>query len=80
MYDALAVHASRVLREGGSLLCYVGHFAISTVIQKMESLEIERDHYKLVYEYVFAKLCEYISEEEKQYIMAMTGYNYDSGI
>ncbi len=37
LYDALAVHASRVLREGGSLLCYVGHFAISTVIQTMES-------------------------------------------
>ena len=37
LYDSLAVHASRVLREGGSLLCYVGHFAIGTVIQMMES-------------------------------------------
>jgi len=25
LYEDLAVHASRVLREGGSLICYVGH-------------------------------------------------------
>ncbi len=37
LYDNLAVHASRVLRNGGSLLCYVGHFAIGKVISMMES-------------------------------------------
>lgn len=37
LYDNLAVHASRVLRDGGSLLCYVGHFAIGKVISMMES-------------------------------------------
>ena len=37
VYDDLAVHASRVLREGGSLLCYVGHFAIGKVISMVES-------------------------------------------
>jgi len=37
VYDDLTVHASRVLREGGSLLCYVGHFAIGKVISMVES-------------------------------------------
>ena len=37
LYDDLAVHASRVLREGGSLLCYVGHYAIGKVISMMEN-------------------------------------------
>ncbi len=37
VYEDLAVHASRVLREGGSLLCYVGHFAIGKVISMVES-------------------------------------------
>lgn len=36
LYEDLAVHASRVLREGGSLICYVGHYAIGTVINMME--------------------------------------------
>jgi len=37
VYDDLAVHASRVLRDGGSLLCYVGHYAIGKVISMVES-------------------------------------------
>ncbi|MCZ6581620.1 MAG: DNA methyltransferase [Thaumarchaeota archaeon] len=37
LYDDLAVHASRVLREGGSLLCYAGHFAIGRIISMVES-------------------------------------------
>lgn len=37
LYDDLAVHASRVLREGGSLLCYAGHFAIGKIISMVES-------------------------------------------
>ena len=36
LYNDLAVHASRVLRDGGSLLCYVGHYAIGRVITMME--------------------------------------------
>jgi len=36
LYNDLAVHASRVLREGGSLLCYAGQFAIHKVIEMME--------------------------------------------
>ena len=36
LYTDLAIHASRVLREGGSLLCYVGHYALGTVIKMME--------------------------------------------
>jgi len=36
LYNDLAVHASRVLRDGGSLLCYVGHYAIHRVITMME--------------------------------------------
>ena len=50
---------------------------IKSVMLKMKSLEIERDHYKLVYEFVFDKLCEYLNEEEKQYIMFMTAHNQD---
>jgi len=37
LYDNLAVHASRVLREGGSLLCYAGHYAIGTIISMVEA-------------------------------------------
>jgi ParB-like chromosome segregation protein Spo0J len=37
VYADLAVHASRVLREGGSLLCYVGHYAIGKIIPMIES-------------------------------------------
>jgi len=37
VYEDLAVHASRVLREGGSLLCYVGHYAIGKIISMVES-------------------------------------------
>ncbi len=36
LYNDLAVHASRVLRDGGSLLCYAGQFAIHKVIGMME--------------------------------------------
>jgi len=36
LYADLAVHASRVLREGGSLLVYVGHYAIGRVIKMVE--------------------------------------------
>lgn len=36
LYEDLAVHASRVLRDGGSLLCFVGHYAIGTIINVME--------------------------------------------
>ena len=36
LYEDLAVHASRVLRDGGSLICYVGHYAIGKVINMME--------------------------------------------
>jgi len=36
LYNDLAVHASRVLREGGSILCYAGQFAIHKVIGMME--------------------------------------------
>ena len=37
LYDDLAVHASRVLRDGGSLLCYAGHYAIGRIITMMEN-------------------------------------------
>jgi len=36
LYNDLAVHASRVLREGGSILCYAGQFALHKVIGMME--------------------------------------------
>lgn len=36
LYEALAVHASRVLRDGGSLLCYAGHYAIGRIISMVE--------------------------------------------
>lgn len=36
LYNDLAIHASRVLRDGGSLLCYAGQFAIHKVIGMME--------------------------------------------
>ena len=36
LYEDLAIHASRVLREGGSLICYVGHYAIGKIINTME--------------------------------------------
>ena len=37
LYEQLAVHASKVLREGGSLLCYAGHYAIGKIINMMEA-------------------------------------------
>ena len=37
LYDDLAVHAVRVLRDGGSLLCYAGHFAIDKIISMVEA-------------------------------------------
>ena len=36
LYEDLAVHANRVLRDGGSLLCYVGHYALGKVISMIE--------------------------------------------
>jgi len=36
LYEDLAIHASRVLRDGGSLICYVGHYAIGKIINMME--------------------------------------------
>ncbi len=41
LYEDLAIHASRVLREGGSLICYVGHYAIGKIINMMESQGLE---------------------------------------
>jgi ParB-like chromosome segregation protein Spo0J len=37
LYESLAIHASRVLREGGSLICYAGHYAIGKIINMMEA-------------------------------------------
>jgi len=37
LYTDLAVHASRVLRDGGSLLCYAGHYAIGDIIARVEA-------------------------------------------
>jgi len=36
IYDELGRQASRVLREGGSLLCYAGHYAIARIINMVE--------------------------------------------
>ena len=36
LYEELAQQAIRVLRDGGSLLCYIGHYAIGTIIPMME--------------------------------------------
>ena len=41
LYADLTVHASRVLREGGSLLCYVGHYAIGKIIKVMENVGLK---------------------------------------
>ena len=37
LYKDLAKHASKVLREGGSLICYAGHYAIGKIINMMEA-------------------------------------------
>jgi len=37
LYKDLAIHASKVLREGGSLMCYAGHYAIGKIINMMEA-------------------------------------------
>jgi len=37
LYEDLAVHASRVLKDGGSLVCYVGQGNIGKIINMMES-------------------------------------------
>ena len=37
LYEDLAVHASRVLRDGGSLVCYVGQGNIGKIINMMEA-------------------------------------------
>lgn len=36
LYDDLAKHASKTLREGGSLITYAGHFSIGKIIHIME--------------------------------------------
>jgi len=36
LYEELAKQAIRVLKDGGSLLCYIGHYAIGTIIPMME--------------------------------------------
>jgi 16S rRNA G966 N2-methylase RsmD len=36
LYDDLAKYAVKVLREGGSLICYAGHYAIGKIINMME--------------------------------------------
>lgn len=36
LYDDLAAQAARVLRDGGSLICYAGHYAIGKIINMME--------------------------------------------
>lgn len=36
LYDDLGEHAAKVLREGGSLICYAGHHAIGKIINMME--------------------------------------------
>lgn len=36
LYDQLGKQAARVLRDGGSLLCYVGHHQIGKIISMME--------------------------------------------
>ena len=37
LYDQLGRHAAKVLRDGGSLLCYAGHYAIGNIIDMMKS-------------------------------------------
>lgn len=37
LYDDLGKQAIQVLRDGGSLLCYAGHFAIGRIINMMEN-------------------------------------------
>jgi ParB-like chromosome segregation protein Spo0J len=37
LYDDLGEHAAKVLRDGGSLITYAGHYAIGTIINKMEA-------------------------------------------
>lgn len=48
---------------------------ILTMTLKVNKLEFDRDHYKAVYECVFDELCQYITEEEKQRITAMTAHD-----
>lgn len=36
LYEELAKQAIRVLKDGGSLLCYIGHYAIGIIIPMME--------------------------------------------
>lgn len=37
LYDDLGRHAAKVLRNGGSLICYAGHYAIGKIINMMEA-------------------------------------------
>jgi len=48
---------------------------ILSMALKIHKLEFDKEHYKTVYEYVFNELCQYITEEEKQKIIAMTAYD-----
>lgn len=50
LYEDLAVHASRVLRDGGSLVCYVGQGNIGKVISIVESHGL-KFHWQFVIEH-----------------------------
>jgi DNA modification methylase len=41
LYDSLALHGNRVLKAGGSLVTYAGHYAISKIIQCMEARNLD---------------------------------------
>ena len=36
LYDDLAKQAARILRDGGSLMCYVGHYALNIILPMIE--------------------------------------------
>jgi DNA modification methylase len=46
LYDSLALHGHRVLKAGGSLVTYAGHYAISQIIQDMEARDL---HYYWIF-------------------------------
>ena len=46
LYDSLALHGYRVLKAGGSLVTYVGHYAIPQIIQYMETRNL---HYYWIF-------------------------------
>lgn len=41
LYKELAQQAARVLRDGGSLMCYVGHFCIDRIITMMKNYDLK---------------------------------------